>query len=98
VESSKFPIDRELYRSQPYNRQDPNVWDILYLDRAIPIDSIALAYTVKDLQNWTRNYLLIPIKVFANICLAAIMVIKRLLPLSVSCLQFYASIGGLVFR
>jgi hypothetical protein len=85
VESSKFPIDRELYRSQPYNRLDPNVWDILYLDRAIPIDSIALAYTVKDLQNWTRNYLLIPIKVFANICLAAIMVIKRLLPF-----QFHA--------
>jgi hypothetical protein len=55
MKSSNFPIDRELYRLQPYNRQDPNTWDILYLDRAIPIDPIAKAYTVKDLQNWTRN-------------------------------------------
>ena len=66
--------------SQTHNRRDPNTWDILYLDRAIPIDPIAKAYTIKDLQNWTRNYLLIPIKVIANLLLGIIMTIKRLLP------------------
>lgn len=77
---SNFSINNKLERSQPYNRQDPNTWDILDLDRAIPIDSIAKAYTIKDLQNWTRNYLLIPIKIVANICLAIIMTLKRILP------------------
>jgi hypothetical protein len=66
--------------SQTYNRRDPNTWDILYLDKAIPIDPIAKAYTIKDLQNWTRNYLLIPIKVIANLLLGIIMTVKRLLP------------------
>jgi hypothetical protein len=77
---SSVTANNNLYQLQPYNDRDPNVWDILYLDRALPIDPVAKAYTVKDLQNWTRNYLLIPIKIFANICLALIMTIKRLLP------------------
>lgn len=77
---SNFSINNKLDRSQPYNRQNPNTWDILDLDRAIPIDSIAKAYTIEDLQNWTRNYLLIPIKIVANICLAIIMTLKRILP------------------
>lgn len=68
------------YISQIHNRRDPNTWDILYLDEAIPIEPIAKAYTIKDLKNWTRNYLLIPIKVIANILLAIIMTVKRLLP------------------
>ena len=66
--------------SQTYNRRAPNTWDILYLDKAIPIDPIAKAYTIKDLQNWTRNYLLIPIKIIANLLLGIIMTVKRLLP------------------
>ncbi|MGL5804364.1 MAG: DUF6999 family protein [Xenococcaceae cyanobacterium] len=80
MKSSNFSINNKLDRSQPYNRQNPNTWDILDIDRAIPIDSIAKAYTIKDLQNWTRNYLLIPIKIVANICLAIIMTLKRILP------------------
>jgi hypothetical protein len=85
MKSSNFPIKDRLYPSQTYNRLDPNTWDILYLDRAIPIDPVAKAHTVKDLQNWTRNYLLIPIKIVANICLAIIMTLKRILPF-----QFHA--------
>jgi hypothetical protein len=77
---SQVTANNNLYQLQAYNYQDPNVWDILYLDQALPIDPVAKAYTVKDLQNWTRNYLLIPIKIFANICLALIMTIKRFLP------------------
>jgi hypothetical protein len=75
----------EIYTSQPYNRCDPNPWDVLYLDRAIPIDLTAKTYTIKDLQNWTRSYLLIPIQIVANILLAIIMTVKRLLPF-----QFHA--------
>ncbi|MDY6783842.1 MAG: hypothetical protein SW833_15080 [Cyanobacteriota bacterium] len=71
----------QLYSSsQSYNRRDPNPWDVLYLDQAIPVDPIAKAYMIRDLQNWTRNFLLIPIKLIANILLATIMTVKRLLP------------------
>lgn len=62
------------------DRQDPNVWDAIYLDGAIPVDATAKAYMIKDLQSWSRNYLLIPIKIFANLGLAIIMTVKRLLP------------------
>lgn len=80
VESDAKPWESTVYQPSPYNRLDPNTWDLLYLDRAIPLDPVAKAHTVKDLQNWTRNYLLIPIKIVANLLLAVIMVVKRLLP------------------
>lgn len=66
--------------ASPHNRLDPNTWDLVYLDNAIPMDERAKAYMVKDLNNWTRSYLLIPIKLIANILLAIIMTFKRLLP------------------
>jgi len=65
---------------QPYNRRNPNTWDVLYLDNAIPVDPQAKAYMIRDLQSWTRNYLLLPIKLVANVSLAVIMTVKRLLP------------------
>ncbi|MFP4007439.1 MAG: DUF6999 family protein [Spirulinaceae cyanobacterium] len=73
------PTDSDIAQ-QPYNRRNPNTWQVLYLEEAIPIDANSKEYMVRDLQSWTRNYLLIPIKLFANICLALIMTIKRLLP------------------
>jgi hypothetical protein len=72
------------YTPKPYNRRDPNVWDVLFCDRSIPVDLVAKAYMMRDLQNWTRNYLLIPIKVIANVLLALIMTVKRLLPFQFS--------------
>ncbi len=68
------------YAPKPNDRKDPNAWDLLYLDNAIPVDPIAKAYMIRDLQNWTRNYLLIPIRIIANILLGIIMTCKRLLP------------------
>lgn len=68
------------YTRSPHNRQDPNHWDALYFDPAIPVDLTAKTYMVKDLQSWSRRYLLIPIKLVANLALALIMTIKRLLP------------------
>lgn len=68
------------YTPQLRDRRNPNAWDALYLDQAIPVDPTAKAYMIRDLQNWTRNYLLIPIKLVANIFLAAILILKRLLP------------------
>ena len=68
----------------PRNRRNPNTWDTIYLDQAIPVDSVAKAYMVRDLQSWTRNYLLIPIKILANLLLALIMIVKRLLPFQFS--------------
>lgn len=65
---------------QPHDRQDPNLWDALYLDAAMPLDPVAKAYMVKDLQSWSRQYLLIPIQLLANLGLAVIMTVKRLLP------------------
>jgi hypothetical protein len=65
---------------QPRDRRDPSTWDALYFDQAIPVDPVAKAYMVKDLQSWSRNYLLLPIKVIANGGLAVIMTLKRLLP------------------
>ena len=64
----------------PRDRRNPNTWDTIYLDQAIPVDPVAKAYMIQDLQSWTRNYLLIPIKLLANVLLAVIMTIKRLLP------------------
>ncbi len=60
--------------------KDPNLWDAIYFDSAIPVDPQAKAYMVKDLQSWSRNYLLMPIKVIANVGLGVIMTVKRLLP------------------
>jgi len=68
------------YLPQPYNRRDPKTWDVLYVDQAIPVDPVAKAYMLRDLQHWTRHYLLVPIKLFANLSLALIMTLKRLLP------------------
>ncbi len=67
-----------------HDRSNPNTWDVLYADAAIPVDPTAKAYMVADLQNWTRNYLLLPIKLLANVCLALILVIKRVLPFQFS--------------
>jgi len=64
----------------PRDRQNPNAWEALYLDRAIPLDMTAKGYMIKDLQSWSRSYLLIPIKIIANILLAVIMTVKRILP------------------
>ncbi|MCW6036905.1 hypothetical protein K4A83_11615 [Spirulina subsalsa FACHB-351] len=74
---SLTPLDPAFF---PYNRRNPNTWQVLYLDQAIPVDPVAKQYMICDLQNWTRNYLLIPIKITANLCLAVIMTVKRLLP------------------
>lgn len=80
-----LPDERKIpYATKPYNRRDPNVWDVLFCDRSIPVDLVAKAYMMRDLQNWTRSYLLIPIKVIANLLLALIMTVKRLLPFQFS--------------
>lgn len=63
-----------------HERTNPNHWEALYLDRALPLDPVAKKYMVEDLQNWTRDYLLLPIKAIANLSLAVIMTVKRLLP------------------
>ena len=68
------------YIPETRDRQDPNHWDALYFDAGIPVDPVAKAYMVKDLQSWSRNYLLLPIKVIANLGLGLIMTVKRLLP------------------
>lgn len=72
--------DASLYEFKPYDRRNPDTWDVLYLDNAIPVDPVAKTYMVRDLKHWTRSYLLIPIKMFANIALALILIIKSLLP------------------
>jgi hypothetical protein len=78
--TKEFPTPIAPYTPLPRDRRNPNAWDALYLDQAIPVDPTAKAYMIRDLQNWTRNYLLIPIKLIANISLAAILVLKQLLP------------------
>ncbi|NEP47027.1 MAG: hypothetical protein F6K35_50735 [Okeania sp. SIO2H7] len=70
----------KLHRVEWRDRQNPNVWDALYIDDAIPVDLLAKTYMILDLRSWTRNYLLIPIKLIANVLLAIIMTVKRLLP------------------
>jgi hypothetical protein len=62
------------------DRDHPSVWEALYCDEAIPVDAIAKAYMIKDLKSWSRNYLLFPSKIIANVSLAVIMTVKRLLP------------------
>jgi hypothetical protein len=66
------------------DRNNPNAWDALYLDQAIPVDPIAKAYMIKDLRSWSRIYLLMPIRILANVLLALIMTVKRLLPFQFS--------------
>ncbi len=78
------PVTKAPYHLQPRDRRNPDAWDALYLDRAIPVDPIAKAYMIEDLRHWTRIYLLIPIKILANVSLALIMTIKRLLPFQFS--------------
>lgn len=72
------------YSPQPYNRLNPNHWDVLFVDQSIPVDLVAKSYMIRDLHNWTRSYLLIPIKIIANLFLALIMTVKRLLPFQFS--------------
>jgi hypothetical protein len=94
LECSEHPVQNsqqgdqpnsEVYTPAPHDRLNPSTWDVLYLDGSIPLDDIAKAYMLRDLQSWTRNYLLIPIKLIANFLLAIIMTLKRLLPF-----QFHA--------
>ncbi|MEA5471914.1 DUF6999 family protein [Spirulina sp. 06S082] len=72
--------DNSLYEFKPYDRRNPDTWDVLYLDNAIPVNLVSKTYMIRDLKSWTRSYLLLPIKVFANLALALILIIKRLLP------------------
>jgi len=86
-QSSKLVEEKsgsEIYKPQKRDRLNPYVWDALYLDRSIPVDLVAKAYMVRDLQSWSRNYLLIPLKVVANVLLGTIMTVKRLLPFQFS--------------
>ena len=77
-------MESSSYTPAPYNRKNPNVWDVLYFDESIPVDLVAKAYMIEDLQSWTRSYLLVPIKIIANVLLAVIMTAKRLLPFQFS--------------
>ncbi|MBF2025201.1 MAG: hypothetical protein IGS48_00330 [Oscillatoriales cyanobacterium C42_A2020_001] len=72
------------YTPQPRDRRNPNAWDALYLDEAIPVDPVAKAYMICDLQNWTRTFLLLPIRAIANLLLGIILVVKRALPFQFS--------------
>lgn len=83
-----------VYKYQVYNRRDPNPWDVLYIDEAIPLDPVAKAYMLKDLQHWTRSYLLIPIKAIANLLLAIIMTVKRLLPFQFRAYRFMHQVAA----
>lgn len=76
------------YVAEPRDRRNPNAWDALYLDNAIPVDPIAKAYMIRDLQNWTRHYLLFLIRFIANVLLAMILIFKRLLPFQFSNYRF----------
>jgi len=76
--------DMSAYTPEPHDRRNPNAWDALYFDTAIPVDPIAKAHMIRDLRSWTRAYLLLPIKLIANTLLALIMTIKRLLPFQFS--------------
>lgn len=73
-------IAAELDPAAPYDRRNPDPWTVLAQERSLYLDPTAKACTLRDLRNWTRSYLLIPIKLFANLCLGAIMTVKRLLP------------------
>ena len=47
-----LPDERKIpYATKPYNRRDPNVWDVLFCDRSIPVDLVAKAFMLRDLQN-----------------------------------------------
>jgi hypothetical protein len=69
-----------IYQPRPYDRLNPDGWDVLYLDQAIPVDPVAKAMMIKDLRSWTRVFLLNPIRWIANIALAIILLLKRILP------------------
>ena len=79
-EEKRQAMAEQLHQPEPHDRSDPNVWDALYIDEALPLDLLAKTYMIRDLRSWTRNYLLIPIKLTANLLLAIIMTVKRLLP------------------
>jgi hypothetical protein len=68
------------YTPAPYDRRDPDGWDVLYLDQVIPVDPVAKAHMIRDLRSWSRVYLLNPIRLVANGLLALILVFKRLWP------------------
>jgi hypothetical protein len=82
----QLPVQADLnpYIPEPHDRRNPNAWDALYVDQAIPVDLIAKGYMIRDLRNWTRSYLLLPIALIANVLLAIIMTVKRLLPFQFS--------------
>lgn len=68
------------YHPEPYDRRNPNAWDVLYWDQALPLDPVAKAHMVNDLKSWSRVYLLNPIRAIANLLLACILIVKRVLP------------------
>lgn len=84
-ESTATPdVKPSPYTLQPRDRRNPNAWDALYLDAAIPVDPVAKAHMIRDLRNWSRVYLLNPIRIVSNLLLALILVVKRLLPFEFS--------------
>jgi hypothetical protein len=84
IEQLPLQSDLNPYIPEPHDRRNPNAWDALYVDQAIPVDLIAKGYMIRDLRNWTRSYLLLPIALIANVLLAIIMTVKRLLPFQFS--------------
>ncbi|MGP1375187.1 MAG: DUF6999 family protein [Almyronema sp.] len=77
---SETPLSQSTVANSAYDRTNPNAWDVLYLDQAIPVDAVAKAYMIRDLKSWSRIYLLFSIRLIANCLLAVILTCKRLLP------------------
>jgi hypothetical protein len=80
------------YSPLPHHRQDPNHWDVVLIDQALPMDPTAKACLVKDKQTWSRIYLLPIIQLISNILLFIVLVIKHVIPVQ---FHFYGSMHQL---
>ncbi len=67
-----------------YNRRNPDAWQVLAIDTALPIDPTVKACLIRDMQSWSQTYLLWPTRIFSTCLMALTVVIKRLLPFPIT--------------
>ena len=65
----------------PDARENPQVWDALRCDPALPVDKDVIEWLSQDQQRWTRRYLLPWVRLFSCAVCALMTTTKRMIPI-----------------
>lgn len=72
-----FELDESAWKR---DRSNPTIWAALRSDPTMSVEDNVRAVLIKDQQRWTRRYIRPLARLVSRVCVAAIIVVKRVLP------------------